>query len=339
MLTYLSLSERKKRQLQVLYRVSGIDYRHSVIEDFGREVKDFSFFPKTHNLEPFPRIQNRMKLYQGQALDLCIEAIHDATTDDQLQQVTHLITVSCTGMYAPGIDIELIEKLDLPTDTQRTAINFMGCYASFNALKVANSIVQANPESTVLIVAVELCSLHLLKDTSDDGILSNALFADGAAAVLVEGKKHSEIQLEMKAFHSDLALQGKSSMAWNISDFGFEMKLSAEVPAIIQKGIAVLTEKLLGKLNLPSGAIDYYAIHPGGKRILQVIEQELGISPEQNHAAYDVLKNHGNMSSPTVLFVIKQLLDKFEEKDKGKKLLSFAFGPGLTMESLLIEIV
>lgn len=338
MLRHLPLSNRDKRQVQLLYRASGIHYRHSVIDDFGRHMGEFSFFPKSDHLEPFPTISRRMQLYREKALDLATEAVRDALKDERLSQISHLITVSCTGMYAPGLDIELVEHLGLPSSTRRTAINFMGCYAAFNALKVAYSITKAEPASKVLIVAVELCSIHLLKNTSEDSLLSNTLFGDGAAAVLVEGLPQKQLQLELTAFYSDLAPEGKKAMAWNISDFGFEMTLSAEVPDIIRHGIAQLTQNLLNQLQMLSADVDYYAIHPGGKRILEVIEEELSISPEQNHAAYDVLRNHGNMSSPTVLFVIKQLLDGFTEKDKGKNLLSFAFGPGLTMESMLTRI-
>lgn len=338
MVRHLDLNDDQAKTLQLLYRASGIQYRHSVINDYGKHFKDFEFYPKDDTLEPFPRVGARMNLYKKEAITLCKKAIWDCVTPTELQSVSHLITVSCTGMYAPGIDIELIEQLNLPTDIRRTAINFMGCYASFNALKVADHILQSDSKNKVLIVAVELCSIHLLKKSDEDSLLSNTLFGDGAAAVFLESTPSKSPALEMCAFYADIDTSGKEAMAWHINDFGFEMKLSKEVPDVIQRGIKGLTDKLLSQLKLEITQIDHFAIHPGGKRILQVIEKTLNIPGESNAAAYHILKNYGNMSSPTVLFVLKQLMSKFSESNKGQKILSFAFGPGLTMESMLLKI-
>lgn len=338
MLKHLSLSEKQQKMLEILYRASGIQYRHSVIPDFGREPENFTFFPKSNDLEPFPKVSYRMAKYEEEAIKLCVSAVNECLQEKSPQDITHLITVSCTGMYAPGIDIQLVEQLEMHTDIQRTAINFMGCYASFNALKVADQIVTNNPQNKVLVVAVELCSLHVLKKTDEDTILSNALFGDGAAAVLVEGAQ-PQLQLAMSSFYSDLALSGKNEMAWHISDHGFEMKLSVEVPEVIRSGISALTNRLMNRLNLTQADVDYFAIHPGGKRILEVIEQELGITKSQNGHAYEVMKNYGNMSSPTVLFVLQRLMAELKEADHGKNILSFAFGPGLTMESMLLKVI
>ena len=338
MMKHLGSSEEIRRNIELIYRASGICYRHSVIADFGREIQDYTFFPSTLELEPFPSVASRMALYQKEAINLAKEAVLDAVSQDTLKDVTHLITVSCTGMYAPGIDIELIEELGLRSDTQRTAINFMGCYAAFNALKVANSIVSSASNSKVLIVAVELCSIHLLKNSSEDSILSNALFGDGAAAVVVESNPKGKA-LEIKGFYADIDTSGKDAMGWYIDDFGFDMKLTSEVPEVIKKGIAKLTHKLLNQLKLSSSEIDHFVIHPGGKKILRVIEEELDLTHEQNKMAYDVLYNYGNMSSPTVLFVLKELMHQLNEKQNGENILSFAFGPGLTMESMMLKVV
>jgi len=337
MLRHLPLSEQEQRTLRLLYRASGIQYRHSVIGDFSKQPEGFTFFPPSPDLEPFPKVSQRMAKYEEEAIKLCEYAVKDCMQGRNLSGITHLITVSCTGMYAPGLDIQLVEQLGLNTSTQRTAINFMGCYASFNALKVADQIVKNDSTAKVLVVSVELCSLHVLKKTDEDSLLSNALFGDGAAAVLIEGKS-TGTQLEIAATYADLALSGKNEMAWHINDFGFEMKLSVEVPEVIQQGIGTLTQRLLAKLDLQLEDVDYFGIHPGGKRILEVIESELHLTKDQNQPAYEVLKNYGNMSSPTVLFVIKYLMDGFEEEDDGKNLLSFAFGPGLTLESMLFKI-
>ncbi len=337
MVRHLASNEETEKAIRLFYRASGISSRHSVIADFGKEITDYSFFPKNSDLEPFPTVSKRMSLYQQEAVPLALDAIRNCVSSSQLSEVTHLITVSCTGMYAPGIDIEIIEQLGLKSDIQRTAINFMGCYAAFNALKVADALIQSNPASKVLVVAVELCSIHLLKNTSEDSLLSNALFGDGAAAVYLTSQPNG-LSLSLKSFYSDVDTDGKQAMAWHIDDFGFSMTLSSEVPEVIKRGIGSLTKKLLGKLNLSVNEIEHFAIHPGGKRILQVIEEELGLSKEQNAGAYDVMKRYGNMSSPTVLFVLKSLLDNLSPSDVNTNVLSFAFGPGLTMESMLLKV-
>ncbi len=330
----LQMDADQQHQLEVLYRASGIQSRYSVLPDFGVSRDQYRFFPQSTGLEPFPTVGDRMVLYQREALPLAVRAI--ANIGKELNHITHLITVSCTGMYAPGLDIQLIEELSLPTTVHRTAINYMGCYAAFNALKLADQFCQ-NDNAKVLIVCLELCSIHFQKHEDEDTLLANALFGDGAAAVLVE--PGADVRgLSLEHFHCDIVPSGKKEMAWQISDFGFEMKLSSYVPEIIKGGIHTLTQALLDQLEMSRDEIDLFAIHPGGKRILQVIEEELGMSKEDNRFAYDVLKEYGNMSSPTVLFVIKQLMDSLSAKDNGKSVLSFAFGPGLTLESMLLKV-
>jgi alpha-pyrone synthase len=236
------------------------------------------------------------------------------------------------------LDIELVKALKLRPDVHRTAINFMGCYAAFNALKIADAFCNSDRNSKVLVVCTELCSLHFQRDASEDNLLANALFADGCASVLVEAQSSSNLQLEVVGFHNDLSTNGDLDMAWSIGDLGFEMKLSSYVPDIIRAGIKDLTNRLLIKTKISEGSVHHYAIHPGGKRILEVIEQELSIPREKNESAYYVLKNYGNMSSATVLFVLKELVEKFSSSNIGENILSFAFGPGLTMESMILKI-
>ncbi|MFY0607557.1 MAG: type III polyketide synthase [Cyclobacteriaceae bacterium] len=339
MTRHLGLDEDSQKLLAIIYRASGIQYRHSVISDFARSVKDFSFFPKNNSLEPFPKVGDRMRLYEQEAIKLSMSAVKDCLPPGfDVSTITHLITVSCTGMYAPGLDIELVEHLGLISNIQRTSVNFMGCYAAFNALKLANHIINNDLSSNVLIVATELCSIHILKSNDEDSLLSNALFGDGSAAVLVQAEQSKIAQLELTAFYADLAPKGKDAMAWKIGDYGFEMKLSKEVPEVIKEGIGELTHKLLSSLQLTVADIDQFAIHPGGKRILEVIEQELRISKKQNAPAYEVLRDFGNMSSPTVLFVLKSILIGLDTDNHKDKILSFAFGPGLTLESLLLTV-
>ena len=337
---HLPVSSDEKQKLKVLYRASGIKHRHSVIADYAQTPEAYSFYPKNETLEPFPDVNKRMQLYELAAPDLAANAVKNCLEKVQLSAslITHIITVSCTGMYAPGLDIDLIQKLGLRTDVVRASVNFMGCYAAFNGLKVAAEITKSEPSAKVLVVCVELCSIHFQNTSDEDNLLSSALFADGAAAVLVTGQKTKNLSLELASFYSDLDLEAREEMSWKIGTLGFLMKLSPQVPEHIRSGIKKLTDRLLSQINVRKDQIDLYAIHPGGKRILEVIEEELGLSKMDNLPAYEILKNYGNMSSPTVLFVIKQIMDQLNNADKGKKILSFAFGPGLTLESMLLKV-
>jgi predicted naringenin-chalcone synthase len=336
------LNEQGQKHLSLLYKASGIGYRYSVLPDFGLPYGSYTFFPNTPGLEPFPDIGARMQLYKQEALPLALKAVGACllqVPDFRKETLTHLITVSCSGMYAPGLDIELTEKLGLDTSIHRTNINFMGCYAAFNGLKMADTICRANPEAKVLLVCIELCTIHYQKADNPDFELANALFGDGAAAVLVEAAPApSGKYFSVEAFHCDLALEGKADMAWQIGNFGFEMILSSYIPALIKNGIEKLTSRLLQKFDLEVAAVDYFAIHPGGKKILEVIEEVLSIDRHKNAAAYEVLRTYGNMSSPTVLFVLKTLLQKMTTEEHQKNVVSFAFGPGLTLESMLLRV-
>ncbi|MEX2235685.1 MAG: type III polyketide synthase [Cyclobacteriaceae bacterium] len=340
MLRAMKLNNGDARKLKTIFRASGIEYRHSVLEDYGR-VKDFTFYPDTRDLEPFPGTEKRLQIFRQNALALSIASLEDllqSYPDFEIGELTHVIVVCCTGMYAPGLDIDLVNALKLRSTIQRTAINFMGCYASFNALKIADALCKSDQDAKVLIVCTELCSLHFQRTANEDNLLANALFADGSASLLVENHSRSRLKLKLEEFHSDLALEGVSDMAWTIGDLGFEMRLSSYVPDLIKKGIADLTNSLLRKVSANLSEIEHFAIHPGGRKILQVIEEELKINKERNEAAYYVLKNFGNMSSPTVLFVLKEVVKNLNGHNNGERILSFAFGPGLTLESMVLRI-
>lgn len=339
MIHAMQLTEEEARKLKALYRATGIDSRYSVVEDYGKK-SDFTFFPNADEGEPFPSTQQRMKLFQEHAIEVSERAARNCLskiTGFNVEDVTHLVVVSCTGMYAPGLDIDLVRKLKLKSSVQRTCINFMGCYAAFNAMKLAHSVCASDEHASVLVVCAELCSIHFQKENTEDNWLANSLFADGAAAVLVESIPRKGINLKPLHFHCDLVLNGDKDMAWSIGDNGFEMRLSSYIPDIIREGIKKLTHTLLQQINRRQEDISYFAIHPGGKRILEVIEEELRITKEQNKFAYEVLRRYGNMSSPTVLFVLNDIYNELTPDDQNKEIVSFAFGPGLTMESMLLK--
>ena len=336
----LHLSPAQKRLLKSVYKSSGIENRYSVLSDFSQGAGEFQFFPNDID-QPFPSTAARMAIFKENALNLAISAIHNCFSqlpNFNLSDITHLITVSCTGMYAPGLDIEIVHQLKLNSSTKRTAVNFMGCYGAFNAIKLADAFCKSEPGANVLIVSVELCTLHFQRNSNLDNMVSNAIFADGAAAVLIQSKPDQEKYLLLQDFHSELLPQTQEEMAWHIGDSGFDIVLSSYVPEIIESGIAAFTEKLFARSGLSPTDIDFYAIHPGGIKILEACEAALNITADQNKQAYQVLRDYGNMSSATILFVLKALFNDLKQEDHQKNIFSCAFGPGLTLESMILKV-
>ena len=335
------LNEENARRLHKLYQVSGIAHRYSVLNDFGAGKGSYEFFGNDAGLQPFPTTAQRGAIFQKTALNLCLSAIDHCLSKLKtfdVKQVTHLITVSCTGMYAPGLDIEIVEKLGLKPSVERTCINFMGCYGAFNALKVADYICKAEPKANVLIVDVELCTLHFQKENTLDNWLANSLFADGASAILVQSETYAKEKVfELDTFYTEVVTEARNEMAWKIGDHGFEMQLTNKVSKQIKSGIKGVAEKLLEKAKLTFDNIETYAIHPGGRKILEVCDEVFGLSDDELEASYNVLKNFGNMSSTTIIFVLEELGRKASAQQSGKNILSFAFGPGLTFESMILK--
>jgi predicted naringenin-chalcone synthase len=335
------LDDLDARRLEKIYKSSGIDYRYSALKDFGLKQGDFPFFGNQSGLKPFPTTAQRGDVYRNEALNLSIKSINNCLAglgDFKLDSITHLITVSCTGMYAPGLDIELVEALKLKPSVERTCINFMGCYGAFNALKSADYICKADPQATILIVNVELCTLHFQVESNLDNWLSNSLFGDGASAVIVQNEAIASQKIyEIKSFYTEIVSEAKREMAWEIGDFGYQMQLTNKVPKQIKKGIKTIAEKLLNKADLEWKDIGQYAIHPGGRRILEVCAEVFDLDDSQNNAAYDVLRKYGNMSSATILFVLAELAKTLKANKKAENIISFAFGPGLTFESMILN--
>lgn len=327
-----SLDSTESRKLNFIYKHSGIESRHSVLEDFKHsDPSKFRFFPDNHSLEPFPSTKKRMGQFRDSAFPLAKEAISTCLQNALTypNEITHLVLVSCTGMFAPGLELEIISKMGFASDVERYCIHFMGCYAAFNALKLADRICDSSPESKVLIVSVELCTLHFQKEYNEDNLLANAIFGDGAAAALV---CKSDTGLKISKYNSMLFPEGRQDMAWEIGDFGFEMKLSKYVPELLQKGLEKVNEHLEKLYGLSS--IKNFAVHPGGKQILQKVETAFQIDESQNKASHEVLSKFGNMSSATILFVLSSWL---YHNENAAKILALGFGPGLSLETMLLE--
>lgn len=340
MATALQLSSDKKRLFKSIIKATGIDYRHSVLTYNPQQDGGWQFFPEQVD-QPFPPTSTRMSIYKQTALPLALSAIENCLSShspDISSQITDLIVISCTGMYAPGLDIDILRALQLPTTTKRTDIHFMGCYASFNGMRVADAICKTNPQAKILMVSIEICSLHFQKKDTLDDLMASALFADGAAAVLIEANTQRNKYLTPINFYSDIVPDTHQDMSWDIGDQGFNMVLSGYVPSAVESGINTLIQRLLIDLTLTQDQIDFFAIHPGGFKILQACENSLNITAEQNKHSYHVLRNYGNMSSATVLFVLKSLWDSLSPADNSKNIFSCAFGPGLTVEASLLRL-
>ena len=324
------------RKLNVLFNNSGISSRYSVIPDFDKSKQQHIFFngkPSTAT------VKDRLDIFKEQSIPLAIEAINEAfkkiNSNINEFSVTHLITVSCTGLYAPGLDAELMEKLNLPNDIYHTSVNFLGCNAAFHALKIADMITKTEQDAKVLIVCVELCTLHFQPKDNHDNLLSNTIFGDGAAAVIMTSDKHKRNGLSVNGFYSLLLSKGKDLMGWNITPVNFEMILNAKIPDMIGDEVNDILAKASKKFDIQPGSITNWAIHPGGKKIVDVIKNKLQLSDSDTKASYKILDEYGNMSSPTILFVLNELMQ--ENHKKGETIFSIGFGPGLSIETALFS--
>jgi predicted naringenin-chalcone synthase len=250
--------------------------------------------------------------------------------DTKPQQVTHLVSVSCSGFAAPGVDIELIELLGLPATTARTHVGFMGCHGMMNGLRVAQSYAKADADAVVLVVAVETCSLHYQYDWTPQNMVANSLFADGAAACVV--RQNAPAKLSLVDHFAELVPGTREAMTWKIADHGFEMTLSPLVPEWIGEGLRPRIEPWLARHKLSVADVSAWCVHPGGPKILEACAHALDLPNEALDASRDVLARCGNMSSPTVMFVLDELL----KRGATSPIVMLGFGPGLAIEAALL---
>jgi alkylresorcinol/alkylpyrone synthase len=334
MKTVYKQNDDENRKLQFLYKTAGIQNRYSILGDYGKPTNEWTFF-STNNTD-FPSLEKRMKLYNEWAAPLCVSAINECIQNKiDNQQITHLITVSCTGMSAPGLDLQIAELMNLPKNINRTSINFMGCYAAIHALKMAEGILAANATANVVIVCVEFCTIHFQKEYTADTITASLLFGDGCAAVLVQNNSSNHNGLVLQHFYSEIALKGKNDMAWELSSTGFLMTLSSYVSNLIEEDFEQLLTNALKNAHLTKKEITHWCIHPGGKKILQAVEKSIALQKIDLQHSYNVLNDYGNMSSPTILFVLKKQLDELQATNTNATLFAAAFGPGITMETFI----
>ncbi len=326
-------TEEEARRLDTLYLRTQIRRRGSVLLNENSQLELTDPF-LLHALESGPSTRQRMERYIEEAVPLALRAARQALDESSTSssEITHLITVSCTGFAAPGVDIALIKELNLSSNVSRTHIGFMGCHGALNGLRVASALAESAPDSRVLLSAVELCSLHFYYGWDPEKIVANGLFADGSAAlVAAAGHQIEDKHWKLRASGAHIFPNSQNAMKWGIGDFGFEMELSPELPQLISSHLRSWLEDWLAGQNLEIKQIRSWAVHPGGPRILQAVRDSLGLSEKALAVSKEVLMEYGNMSSPTLLFI----LDRLQKKNAPLPCVALGFGPGLAIEAAL----
>jgi len=317
---------------------SGIESRYVVVPD--AEPSTAEKFYSTDTGAITPDTKSRMQLYERWTKILTKEAVEKLLLETSCDPTTirRLITISCTGFYAPGIDYYLMNEFHLSASTQRTHIGFMGCAAALvgftSVLEAMKSAEEEN--SNTLVIAIELCSIHLQTEPTRDNILANMIFADGCAAALFSHSMKFIPKLHLIKTHSYLFQNSSDFMGWKIGNFGFEMMLSSELPRIILESSIPVLHSLFEQNGIQQSLIHHWVLHPGGRAILDALQTGLKLSDEDMLPSRTVLKNFGNMSSASILFVLKELLAT-QTIQKDEYVCAIAFGPGLTMEVAFLK--
>lgn len=347
------------RTLRAIYGRSGIQKRYSVLHELtiGASVKngngnsngnanghgaakgndprhDF-YVPPRGSGDRGPTTRSRMERYESEILPLAARAATNALDQAAIptNELTHMVTVSCTGFNAPGFDVGLIKKLGLPPGIQRTHIGYMGCHGALNGLRVARSFLEADKDATVLLCAAELCSLHFFYGWHTERMVANALFADGAAAIVGLPGERAAADAWRVIDNASLVLDDtEDKMTWRVGDYGFEMTLSAGVPDVIVKKLRPWLTAWLARHDLSIESIGSWAIHPGGPKIIWSVAEGAGLGAEAIAPSQSILADYGNMSSPTVLFILQRL----QAAEAPRPCVAIGFGPGLTIEAALI---
>jgi len=323
------------RTLERIYRGTRIDRRGIAVlgmNGASRGPNEF-FLAPTGDADRGPTTAARMDEYGASAATMAEEASRDALDDAGVMpaQVTHLVTASCTGFIAPGVDAALVRSLGLSADIERTHIGFMGCHAAVNALRTARAIVRSEPDARVLVCCVEVCSVHMQYGWDVGRVVANSLFADGAGAAVVAASDDAAAPA-IEGTASRLLIDDPEAMAWRIGDHGFEMTLAARVPDLVETSISPWLTPWLDRHDLTPDQVQAWAAHPGGPRVLDAVERALSLPDGALDASRAVLREHGNMSSATLLFILRRLL----EGGARTPCVAAAFGPGLWAEAALL---
>ena len=313
------------RTLRMIERHAGIEKRYSV---FNTPLKANTRSPAFYKPSEHPHTGQRMQVYQQKALPLAMQAVSMLFEKGRHSVMTHIIVVSRTGFYSPGLDFELVQALELPQETERSILGFMGCYSTVCGLRQARHIVRSQPQAQVLLVNLELCTLHLRASLCVEEATPFLLFGDGCSAALISAKQEG---LKIDGFQTAHLPSTETKMRWNITDQGFSMTLSSRIPELIRRGLPELRSRLLGEGE--DEALQNFAIHPGGRAILDAVEEGLNLAPKDLRFSRAILRDFGNMSSASLMFVLNNIL-RSGVSGPG---LAMAFGPGITMECMRFE--
>lgn len=319
---------------------SGVANRHSVLLETSQHGEGIRGRMPFYG-DSSPTTAERIKRFGAEAAPLALEVARRALDDAGIspKQITHLVTVCCTGFQAPGFDLTLLEELPLNSGVERTQVGFMGCHGTLNGLRVARAFCEADPSASVLLCAVELCSLHMYYGWDAEKLVANSLFADGAGALAVAGaaefsdKKAVTSHLKVVASGSTVIANSRELMSWIIADHGFEMTLSAKVPEIIASHLRPWLDPWLEKQGESIGSIGSWAVHPGGPRILNAFAEAAELDKAAIETSRAVLREFGNMSSATIIFILERL----RRLGAPRPWVAIAFGPGLTVEAALLR--
>jgi predicted naringenin-chalcone synthase len=322
-----------RRLVGAAFDGSAVERRHTVLAELATEAA--GRFVGPDGVFGSPSTGFRNDRYRELAPALFVGAARRAVERADLDPatVTHLVTVSCTGFTQPGPDLAIVQQLGLRPTVFRHHVGFMGCAAVFPALRVAAAFVEADPSAVVLVVAAELCSLHLRATEAPDQIVANSVFSDGGSAAVVAADGPG---LRLEAFSTTVIADGEADMAWNIGDEGFEMVLSTRVPKLVQEHVREALAPVLGSVRLTVDDVGAWAVHPGGRAILDRVGDELALVDDALDDSRAVLRDTGNMSSATILFVLDRVMQRAAT---GAPVIATAFGPGLTVESAALRMV
>ncbi len=330
-------SERTRGLFRRMARMSGISRRFSVLNPIAVEDEESIYAARFYERGGFPSTAERMRVFEQSAPRLAYRTLDRlALSAEERARVTHVVVTSCTGLYAPGLDFEIMDYLGLAQTVERTTIGFMGCYAAMNALKIARHIVRSEPDSAVLAVNLELCTLHLQETQDLEQVLSFLVFSDGCAASLVTA---DETGFALDSFRSVVIPETRELITWSIGELGFDMLLSGRVPGEIARSLRTAS-LATGAREITGGRgadeIDLWAVHPGGRSVLDAVEEGLGLRDGSLLASRQTLECFGNMSSATVMFVLENVMKRAAAGQNG---CAMSFGPGLTAETLLFHAV
>lgn len=317
------MSSRRQRAIRTTMNYSGVSFRHSVIQpDFFDSLKT---------------TEQRNDRYMAEAVPLGERVIAAGLEQAGIEasEIDHFVVVSCTGFNTPGLDLLLAQRLGMPHHLSRTQVFGMGCYGAFPGIKRAIDSLSLRPGQLALVLALELCTLHLQFDDSVESVVSTSLFADGAGMLLLgaDDMRHGPTLIDSETYCD---FQTMDHMTFRVTDHGFRMFLSSYVPDVLAANIGAFVDRLLSRHNLTPADVKFWAIHPGSKRIVEYIQEQLALTDDQTRFSLDVLHDYGNMSSATVLFVLEHIM-QVGSPQAGDYGVMMAFGPGLTMEALLVR--